>query len=110
VRSNAGTTIIFMIMMLATGIVHAELGDITFQREQGDASTQSTAPAVFPHWKHRIHYKCYACHNAIFQMKAGTAKITMQEISDGKYCGACHNGKQAWAVSFDTCNNCHKGE
>ncbi|MDH3468965.1 MAG: hypothetical protein OES26_24280 [Gammaproteobacteria bacterium] len=68
------------------------LGDITFQREQGD---ESTAPAVFPHWKHRIHYKCYVCHNAIFEMKAGANKITMLAIGDGKYCGACDNGKQA---------------
>ncbi|TAK03473.1 c-type cytochrome, partial [bacterium] len=49
-------------------------GDIVFQREarQGDVP-----PAVFPHWFHRIRFKCYACHPSIFQMKAGANAITM---------------------------------
>jgi len=109
-RSNIYASVLLISMTLTPGVVHAVFGDITLQRAAGDASAADTPPAVFPHWKHRIHYKCYVCHNAIFEMKAGANKISMKAIADGKYCGACHNGKQAWAVGFDSCNKCHKQE
>jgi len=79
-------------------------GDVVLKR-QGEGS--SPPPAVFPHWVHRIRFKCYACHPEIFEMKAGANAITMDDIREGKFCGACHNGKIAWEVSFDTCNRCH---
>ncbi len=90
---------------LLVGVALAVEGDIVFKREGG-----GTPPAVFPHWFHRIRYKCYACHPAIFQMKAGADKITMDAIGQGKFCGVCHNGKTAWEVSFNTCPKCHLGQ
>jgi c(7)-type cytochrome triheme protein len=82
-------------------------GDIVFKRDSGEGGTP---PAVFPHWFHRIRYKCYACHPAVFEMKAGANAITMDAIREGKFCGACHNGKVAWEAGFDTCNRCHVGK
>jgi c(7)-type cytochrome triheme protein len=79
-------------------------GDVVLKRQEPGASPP---PAVFPHWFHRIRFKCYACHPAIFEMKAGATAMTMDEIREGKFCGACHNGKIAWEMSFDTCNRCH---
>lgn len=93
--------------MLLAGVALAVEGDVVLGRQGGD---RGTAPAVFPHWVHRIRYRCYACHPAPFEMKAGGTKITMDAIQDGKFCGACHNGKVAWAVSFDSCNRCHVGK
>ena len=84
-------------------------GDIVFQRE-GEPQEGSTPPAVFPHWLHRIRYKCYACHPALFEMKAGANPITMDAITAGKFCGACHDDKIAWGTSFNTCNRCHVGK
>lgn len=107
IRLHIVAVTMFIVMMLTANAATAVLGDIQFQRAEGDAAN-STPPAYFPHWKHRIHYKCYVCHNSIFQMKAGTTKITMAEILKGKYCGTCHNGQQAWATGFDTCPKCHK--
>ncbi len=102
---------VLMVLMLVAGAAHAVLGDVKFQREEGGGDAAgSTPPAVFPHWKHRIQYKCYVCHPAIFQMKAGANDITMEQILAGKFCGTCHNGKQAWAVGFDTCPKCHVDE
>ncbi len=89
------------------GAALAVEGDIVFKREGGEGGTP---PAVFPHWIHRIRYKCYACHDAIFKMKRGADDITMDAIAEGKFCGACHDGKTAWAVSFETCNRCHIGQ
>lgn len=82
-------------------------GDIVFNREGG---ASGTPVAVFPHWIHRIRYKCYACHPRPFEMKAGANKITMDAIQEGKFCALCHNGKIAWPVSFETCNRCHVGK
>ncbi len=94
-------------LLLATLLVttaFAVEGDIVFNRKDGEGGTP---PAVFPHWVHRIRYKCYACHPAPFEMKAGANAISMDAIQQGKFCGACHNGKIAWDVGFDTCNRCH---
>ena len=53
--------------------------------------------------------KCSACHPKIFQMKKGTAKITMTDINAGKFCGECHNGKTAFKASeAANCAKCHK--
>ncbi len=81
------------------------LGDITFDRKGGDNTTPT---AIFPHWVHRIRFKCYACHPAVFPMKRNSTEITMDAIQDGKFCGVCHNGQVAFQVTFETCNRCHR--
>jgi c(7)-type cytochrome triheme protein len=83
----------------------AEWGDITFTRKA--AGPSDYPPAVFPHWMHRMEWRCYVCHQDIFKMKAGANPITMQAIRDGKFCGACHNGKTAFAPTFEDCWRCH---
>lgn len=93
---------LILIAILANAATGVE-GDVVFKREGGGG----TPPAVFPHWVHRIWYRCYACHPGLFEMKAGEAKITMDAIQEGRACGTCHNGKVAWAVTFETCNRCH---
>lgn len=97
--------IALVVLAILANPVHAVDGDVVFPREGG--STGDTPPTVFPHWVHRIRYACYACHPALFQMKAGADKVTMAAIQEGKFCGACHNGTWATAVSPATCGNCH---
>ena len=82
--------------LLASLLVTSSLaveGDVVLKR-QGEGT--SPPPAGSPHWFHRIRFKCYACHPAIFEMKAGANAITMDDIREGSFCGACHNGKTAW--------------
>jgi c(7)-type cytochrome triheme protein len=93
-------------MVIGTGVVRAAEGDVTFER-QGEPSSEY-APAVFPHWVHRIRYRCYACHDALFPMRAGEHPVTMDDIMAGRSCGACHNGRTAWPVTFETCQRCHQ--
>lgn len=97
----------FLIAVFFVGVALAVEGDIVFKRPGGDGGVP---PAVFPHWFHRIRFKCYACHPSIFQMKAGADKITMDAIAQGKFCGTCHNGKIAWNIAFNTCPKCHVGK
>lgn len=96
-----------LLSVFLAGAALAVEGDVVFERE-GQAS--GFPPTVFPHWTHRIRFKCYACHPTIFEMKAGANEVSMDAIQAGEYCGVCHNGTTAWAVDVQTCNRCHRGE
>lgn len=84
----------------------AEPGDVTFKRQA--AGMDDLPPAIFPHWIHRMQYKCHACHDALFKMQVGANLVTMDEIQAGKWCGACHDGKIAFISNLSTCNRCHR--
>ena len=64
-------------------------------------------PSQFPHWVHRIRYKCKTCHVQIFEPKAGANRVTMTDISNGEACGVCHDGVTAFAAGFNECQRCH---
>ncbi|MBT8429646.1 MAG: hypothetical protein KJN79_07000 [Gammaproteobacteria bacterium] len=65
-------------------------------------------PVVFPHWFHRMRFRCKVCHHELgFEMRAGANDVTMDDIIDGRYCGMCHNGDVAWSV--ENCDLCHSG-
>jgi len=84
----------------------ADLGEVKFTRS--GSGSEEIAPAIFPHAIHRIAYKCAACHDGLFPMKAGSTQVTMDAIQEGKSCGTCHNGKLAFASTFATCSRCHR--
>ncbi len=75
----------------------------TAQAAQGAAA--SFPPARFPHWVHRIRYRCSACHPGLFETRAGGDTLTMAGLSGGKACGRCHNGTAAFALL--ACGRCH---
>ncbi len=52
--------------------------------------------------------KCTQCHIEVFRMKRGENKMTMAELNEGKFCGACHNGKTSFSTSDERyCAKCH---
>jgi c(7)-type cytochrome triheme protein len=81
-------------------------GDIAYERED-QSEIQAFPPSIFPHWIHRIHYRCDACHDSLFEMKKGATPVTMDLIGTGKACGACHNGDLAFDDDFTNCTRCH---
>lgn len=84
----------------------AEYGDVVINNHSDAAGMR---PAVFPHWFHRIRFRCKVCHADLgFKFKAGGNDINMVKIIDGQYCGACHNGSIAWSI--ENCNLCHSGK
>lgn len=86
--------------------VRAEYGDIVINNYSDAAGMR---PAIFPHWFHRLRFRCKVCHADLgFQFKAGGNQINMVKIIDGQFCGACHNGEIAWSV--ENCNLCHSGK
>jgi c(7)-type cytochrome triheme protein len=74
-------------------------GQIKFKTDIGDAK--------FSHAFHLDLYKCGDCHTKVFPYKAGVKRHTMHDMDKGKSCGACHNGKEAFASAGD-CERCHK--
>ena len=86
--------------------VHAEYGDVVINRYSDSAGMR---PVIFPHWFHRIRFRCNVCHADLgFKFKAGGNDINMLKIIDGHYCGACHNGEVAWSV--ENCDLCHSAK
>jgi c(7)-type cytochrome triheme protein len=96
-------------VMLLSGGVHearAEYGDVVMNNYADGAGMR---PVVFPHWFHRVRFRCKVCHTDLgFKFKAGGNEINMLKIIDGQFCGACHNGMVAWSV--ENCDLCHSAK
>ena len=91
--------------MLVITPAKAEYADVIINNY---ADAAGMRPVVFPHWFHRIRFRCKVCHADLgFKFKAGGNKITMAKIINGQFCGACHNGQISWSV--ENCNMCHSG-
>ena len=91
-------------LLYAEGVFHG--GDVIY--------TKPVASVIFSHAIHveDIGLGCQMCHPDLFMMSNLSAQenedFTMQALTDGKYCGACHNG--SWAFASDTqCARCHIG-
>ncbi len=62
---------------------------------------------LFSHKFHTTIYSCDSCHPKLFEMKRSQGKMKMDDMYQGKTCGACHNGNIATSVT--ECGKCHKG-
>jgi len=96
----------FSLWILEPRRAAAEYGDVIINNYSDQAGMR---PVIFPHWFHRIRFRCKVCHADLgFKFKAGGNDINMLKIFDGEYCGACHNGQIAWGV--ENCVLCHSGK
>ena len=98
-----------LILLLCVGVImppaFGEYGDVVLNLR---SEREGVRPVVFPHWFHRIRYTCTACHAELgFKMRAGANQVLMRDISNGQFCGACHNGQIAWGA--ERCDLCHNG-
>lgn len=97
---------VLMVVVLPVDKARAEYGDVVINNYSDAAGMR---PAIFPHWFHRVRFRCKVCHADLgFKFKAGGNEINMVKIIDGQFCGACHNGELAWSV--ENCNLCHSGK
>ena len=102
----AGILAVFAALMLSIGSVMAvPAGKVEFT---GGAMGKVTFDA-------KVHAdkgaKCADCHTKpkLFEMKKGKDKLTMAAMNEGKFCGACHDGKKAFSVKAPAdCAKCHK--
>lgn len=79
---------------------------LKMEREVSIESRGTWMPDVmFSHKKHALWNGCEVCHPEIFpSTKSGTVKYSMFQISNGEYCGVCHD-----KVAFPLldCQKCH---
>lgn len=87
-------------------VAHGEYADVVLNRY---AEANGMRPVVFPHWFHRIRFRCKVCHYELgFKMRVGSNDVRMDDLINGKFCGACHNNDIAW--STEKCDLCHSGK
>ena len=102
--------LLFFMVLVAVDLLsireaHAEYGDVVINNYSDEADMR---PVVFPHWFHRVRFRCKVCHADLgFKFEAGGNEINILKIIDGEYCGACHDGDIAWSV--ENCDLCHSG-
>ena len=93
---------------------HHEYGNVVINNF---SEKNKIAPVVFNHWLHRSQYTCRLCHADLkFALKVNGSGITETANKKGLYCGACHNGKEAFGPvekarsgkkSRKNCDRCH---
>ncbi|KAF0156339.1 MAG: cytochrome c family protein [Syntrophaceae bacterium] len=83
------------------------------QPAKGILYTKPLESVIFSHEQHaQKGTTCATCHSGLFEMEAlhvqNKKDFNMDSLYKGKYCGACHNGKKAFA-SDTQCARCHIG-
>jgi c(7)-type cytochrome triheme protein len=74
--------------------------------------TEPVKAVLFTHQAHgeKQGLTCERCHSGLFEMEALKVQekkdFTMEALYRGRYCGACHNGRQAFAANTQ-CARCH---
>ena len=92
-------------MIFSVSNVKSEYADVVINKYSDAAGVR---PVIYPHWFHRIRFRCKVCHSELgFVMRAGANDVQMQDIIDGKFCGMCHNEDIAWGTQH--CDRCHSG-
>lgn len=105
---------LFLIIILALFCIAnvGASGKSNFSDGGGILYTQPVKSVIFRH-QHHVDVKkisCEKCHSGLFEMQALLAQekkdFIMDSLYKGRYCGACHNGKDAFA-SETQCARCH---
>ena len=103
---SVGALVTLLAGLVAPEPARGEYGDVVINNYSDEAGMR---PVVFPHWFHRVRFRCKVCHADLgFKFQAGGNDINMLKIIDGEYCGACHNGEVAWSV--ENCDLCHSAK
>ncbi len=94
-----------IVVFLFTTNARAEYADVVLNRH---AEKEGMRPVIYPHWFHRIRFRCKVCHQELgFKMRVGADDNTMTDIINQRFCGICHNNKIAWGP--ENCDMCHSG-
>jgi c(7)-type cytochrome triheme protein len=72
------------------------------RREPGQAA--AIPEALFSHRTHGA-FGCYSCHPSTFPQSA--FGFTHEDMSKGRFCGRCHDGRVGFAIAGTACARCH---
>jgi c(7)-type cytochrome triheme protein len=94
---------VLLAVLITASFVYATVGggDVLFE-------AKGAGNVTFSHDTHvGMGKQCIECHDSLYVTKARHKKVSMKEMGKGQSCGACHNGKKAFAVK-ENCKTCHK--
>lgn len=113
---TAPVSLCFLLAAAGTATAYWELPSLPPPELYGNVvmdrgSSRVGAPGVaFSHWSHRIGYTCRVCHTELdFYMELNATPVTEAASREGRYCGACHDGKIAFGHTTENCDKCHSG-
>ncbi len=85
-----------------------EYGNIIINRT---SRKNNVKPVTFSHWLHRTKHTCRVCHFELgFEFNTSSTEITEEDNKNGLFCGACHDGKTAFAHTEENCEKCHNDD
>lgn len=101
--------LIISLLFITTGV----LSSAADSAKKGILYTKPLESVIFSHEDHaHKEFSCATCHSGLFAMKALEVQknkdFIMDSLYKGKYCGACHDGKKAFAADTQ-CARCHLG-
>jgi len=114
---KTGSVTILLLLVAGFGWAYWDLPALPPAEEYGNIIINRTSeknnikPVTFSHWVHRRKHTCRICHFELeFNMKLNTTDITEALNKEGKFCGACHNGKEIFGHENPSdCEKCHNG-
>jgi c(7)-type cytochrome triheme protein len=105
-----------LVVLIAVSLIHtAAAYGATKAETLNGAGILYTIPVKSVLFTHKSHgtdqrLSCVQCHNGLFEMEALKVQkkkdFNMESLYQGKYCGVCHNGKDAFAANTQ-CARCH---
>lgn len=106
---------IFFCTILA--VLALQVGAMATDEPVGGGDVHYDKPVVGVIFSHDYHVNeagmdCESCHDELFAMESLAAQeepdFNMLALSEGRYCGSCHDGDTAFA-SNTRCASCHEG-
>lgn len=91
------------LLVAGASVVALALPD-TVHIPQAQPRAGTPPAALFSHVEHGV-YRCYACHPSVFPQTLQA--FTHADMNAGRFCGGCHDGHEAPAVSHTACESCH---
>jgi c(7)-type cytochrome triheme protein len=79
-------------LLLVSSVVLAVPAEVRIPIVKEHGKADPPEAGVFSHWRHE-QYQCYTCHPILFpRARKG---FTHDQMDEGMFCGACHDGKTA---------------
>jgi c(7)-type cytochrome triheme protein len=104
-KRRGGRALAAALVLLAGSVVLGAAFPAVLRIPRRDPAVAAPPRALFSHRAH-ASFGCYGCHPSIFPQQALVA-FTHQEMSEGKFCGRCHDGRVAFAIPGTPCARCH---
>jgi c(7)-type cytochrome triheme protein len=104
VRRAAGRAVSAALLIASTVALAAAYPAVLRIPPKNPSAPRPIPAALFSHRAHQS-FGCYACHPSVFpQAPLG---FTHDDMRQGRFCGACHDGAAAFAIERAACKGCH---